>query len=197
VLRTGTTGATKLFEDVGNTQLVFHGIQNENSHTRAHVCPVAQRVYVFKTAAALDLIEKGHYPKRNGYQKGVDVPTAIGYLVPPMDIPGCVALCLRLSVWQHLCFSEDDSLYEKGRKATKLVLQMVRQGLFPLPALGEEITDENLQIDGEDIIIKANAFRFDDLVIQVKCDYPGGERELGGTGNLYLQIAECNPFSIH
>jgi len=121
----------------------------------------------------------------------------MGYLVPPLGIPGCVALSFRATVWDYLRFSDTDTLYEKGRKATDLVLQMIKRGLFPLPALGEEITDQDLQVDGEDIVIKANAFRYENLVVQVKCDYKGGERDLGGTGNLYLQTAECNPFGIH
>ena len=35
------------------------------------------------------------------------------------------------------------------------------------------------------------------LRIQVKCDYRGGPRELGGSGNLFLQTHECNPLRRH
>jgi hypothetical protein len=47
-----------------------------------------------------------------------------------------------------------------------------------------------VQIDGDDIVVLTGANR---VHIQVKCDYPGGDKALGGTGNLYLQVAERNP----
>jgi hypothetical protein len=190
----GTAGETRT---VGNTQLVEHGIQNEHSCIRAHVCPIVQRVYVFPTQAAIELIGSGSYLAVPGYQKSIDVPTAMGYLVPPMDIPGCVALCVRDLAWEHMSFSDTDSLFSKGRKATVFVLQMIKRGLFPLPAFGEEISEQDLQVNGEDIVIHANTLCHNDIIVQVKCDFKGGEADLGGTGNLYLQIAECNPFGIH
>ena len=181
----------------GNIALVEHGIQTENSHIRAHVCPVAKVVYVFPTESAQSIIANNSYRLVNGYQSNIDVPTAQGYLVPPFDITKCVGILLRPSVWDYLCFSADDSLSEKGQKATRLILQMLKQGLFPLAAIGTEITDKDLQVCGTDIIIRPGAIAQREIIIQVKCDYPGGDRHLGGTGNLFLQIQECNPFGYY
>jgi hypothetical protein len=44
-----------------------------------------------------------------------------------------------------------------------------------------------MQFEGLDIVVATR------VRIQVKLDFRGGERELGGTGNLFLQTAECNP----
>jgi len=182
---------------LGNTALVDYGIQTEKSHIRAHVCPKARRVYVYPTPNGIEAIESGAYISRPGYQSGISMPTSLGYLVPPFDIAECVALAIRPDAWDYLNFSDEDSLTDKGNKAVRLVKGMLKRGLFPIPAIGTEITDRDLQVDGTDIIIRAGAIRQQDIVIQVKCDFPGGERDLGGTGNLFLQIAECNPLGIH
>ncbi len=184
---------------LGNTKLIEHGIQNEHSHLRAHVCPKARKVYIFPTVRGLEAIQSGKYPHRNGYQQGVATPTAGGYLVPPMEINQCIAVSLRPVTWDALCFpggNDQASLRQKGRTATRLVMAMIKSGLFPIPAIGTEIDETNLQIEGTDIIIRAGAIWQRDIVIQVKCDYPGGEKP-GGTGNLYLQTEECNPFAIY
>ncbi len=39
--------------------------------------------------------------------------------------------------------------------------------------------------------------RHNDLHTQVKCDFDGGRKELGGTGNLFLQVKEANPFKLY
>lgn len=183
----GTPGAMSL----GNTTLVDYGIQNERSHLRAHVCPVAQRVYVYPTTCGVEAMSEHRCVY--GYQEGVKTPTARGYLVPPFNIKKCVSIAFNPQAWSKLDFTDSDDLTTKGRKATRLVLAMVRQGLFPLPALAQEITEYELQVKGQDIYISSTAIECDDIVIQVKCDYEGGERALGGTGNLFLQVAECNP----
>lgn len=182
---------------LGNTVLVEHGIQTEQSNIRAHVCPKAKRIYVYPTWRGVDVIKSGGYRYVDAHQPGVIVTTAKGYLVPPFDIRDCVSISVNNGVWEWLAFSDDDSLRDRGRKATQLVLQMIKRGLFPIPAIGTEITDKDIQISGTDILIRSGAITQQDIIIQVKCDYPGGERELGGTGNLFLQIAECNPQRIY
>jgi hypothetical protein len=178
----------------GNLELVDYGIQTEESQIRVHVCPLAERVYVYPTECGVKAVKSGLYRKSPGYQDGVQVPTAMGYVVPPDEIEKCIGISFRPSVWRALQFSEDDTLTEKGRKAVHLIMEMLREGLFPIGALGQEITAKDVQIKGTDIIIKAGAIAQRDLIIQVKCDYRGGPKELGGTGNLFLQVAECNPF---
>jgi len=173
--------------------LFDYGIQNEQSDIRVHVCPVARRVYVYPTDCGLQAIEMGNYPQRNGYQRDVDEPTARGYLVPPFDIEKCVGLTFRSTAWDKINFQSTDDTSEKGIKAIQLVKGMLRQGLFPAPFLGREVTDKDIQIDGTDIIVNSNGSASGILRLQVKCDYPGGEKSLGGTGNLFLQTAERNP----
>jgi len=163
------------------------------------VCPKAERVYVFPTERGLKAISSGRYPFVNGYQDGIKTATAGGYLVPPFDIELCVGIALRPTVWSALSWSDAkdaDALRWKGKQATALVMGMLKRGLFPIQALGTEIDDADLQIDGTDIVVKAGAIRQQDIIIQVKCDLPGGEKP-GGSGNLYLQTEECNPFQVY
>ena len=174
--------------------LINHGIHNEESQLRVHVCPLVRRIYVFPTQCGIDALDKG-IPK-NGYQTGIDYPTAYGKCVPPFAIKKCVALQVNPSVWEYWKFKETESTSEKGEKAAKLIKAMILEGMFPLPiAVGAR--DElpmSIDIKGTDILvfIKGGIIR-----LQVKCDYRGGEKELGGTGNLYLQTAECNPLQKH
>jgi hypothetical protein len=190
----GTPGATSL----GNTELVDYGIQNEQSDIRVHVCPKARRVYVFPTECGVEAVRSGQYRLVEGRQKGVDVPTSMGYLVPPLEIEGCAAICLRDVTWADLDFTDTDTLEQKGRKATRLVKGMLRKRRLPIPMEGEvRATDITEERQGQDIILtvkRSGALK--SLRIQVKCDYPGGEGE-GCTGNLFLQVQECNPLGIH
>lgn len=177
--------------------MIDYGIQNESSHIRAHVCPKVRRVYTYPTACGVAAIRSGKFRKVNGFQPGVTTATAEGYLVPPFEIAKCAAIQLNTSVWERLRFSKDDALDEKGKKAELLIKQMVLNGLLPIPAIADNVREIDVQLLGGDVIIKPNAIRKDEIVIQVKCDYDGGERELGGTGNLFLQVAESNPLGIH
>lgn len=189
----GIAGAMKMY----NEKLVDYGIQNEDSHIRVHVCPKVQRVYVYPTDCGISAIQTGQYHNTPGFQAGIAIPTAMGYLVPPFDIKRCVALSLNGDVWDSLGFQRIQTTTIKGQKAVRLIVEMLKQGLFPIPVQAYEITDRDLQIKGADVVIKAGTVTKDDIIIQVKCDFDGGEKELGGTGNLYLQVAECNPLRRH
>lgn len=185
----GTRGATNL----GNTTLIDYGIQNEESDIRIHVCPQVRRVYVYPTQYGIQAIESGQYHQVPGYQKDIEVPTSMGYLVPPLDIERCVSLELKDKTWEHMGFSANDSLKQKGDKAERLVRGMLKNGMLPLPMKGQQITDADIQKRGQDILV----IEKDGIRIQVKCDFKGGEKKLGGTGNLFLQVQECNPLDIH
>lgn len=126
-------------------------------------------------------------------QLGVKGITATGRAVPVSAIRKCIAAGLPDRVWEKMAFDVNGHTGEKGRKAVRLVAGMIQDGLFPIPiALAGIDTHPTTQIDieGTDIHISTKA---QSLRIQVKCDYRGGEKELGGTGNLYLQTAERNP----
>lgn len=164
--------------------LVEYGIHTENSDIRAHVAVNAGRVYVFWTKFGVEVCKTGKYKLKEAYQPGVSYPTARGYLVPWYDIPGIVPIGAR-SIIEQQRFDENESTSVKGEKASRVVEWLLRAGWFPLPALPIVSDDIQIQRSGIDLIVRGS------WRIQVKCDYRGGE---GGTGNLFLQIEERNPF---
>lgn len=167
-----------------SSNLVPYGIQTEESDVRIHVCPIAAVVYLYQTQNGLRAIESGLYPLTSVYDDGIE--TAQGYLVPPNMIVGCLGYKLRPDLWNAYPFTEQMDTSEKGDQAACLVAAALRKGLLGLPLPCEIITERELQIAGVDLIVEAK------LRIQVKCDLRGGERQFGGTGNLFLQIAEHN-----
>ena len=171
-------------------QLFDYGIQNEDSHIRAHVCPQVKRVYIYPTSEGIRALSNGR--EAYGYQPGVAEPTAKGYLVEPFKIGKCLALQINNRVWEHFKFQENETTTEKGRKAVKLVVSMIKEGLFPLPTaiIANADLSKNIQVKGDDVIVWTQKAC---IKIQVKCDFRGGEKQLGGTGYLYLQTAERNP----
>lgn len=180
---------------MNNNDLFEYGIQNEGSNLRAHVCVNAGVVYVFPTHAAVTLLDNSDrkYRRVYGYQPGIDIATAEGYLVPPSDIPNCVLLNTHQLIERHN-FAESDSTTEKGEKAVQVVMSMIRRGWFSLPVMPTEVNDFDLQRAGLDIVVKGQ------WRIQVKCDFTGGDPSQSFpriTGHLFLQIAERNPLNRH
>lgn len=167
-----------------NKTLVPYGIQNEGSDYRAHVSPTARAVFIYRTKAGIDAINSGKYVNKPAKQGGIT--TARGYPVPWKDIKGIKRVGIPESIWKKANIQKDDGLGAKGAKAVKVVCWMLNNGLFPLSASHEVVEEAEMQIKGLDIIVKMRAR------IQVKCDYATGE-----TGNLYLQVSECNPFGIY
>lgn len=169
-----------------NTALVEYGIQNEESHFRAHVCYDAQRVYIFPTDVAKRLLETGKYELRKVMTKGI--VTATGYPVPVSHIQGIQEILIPLDLVRKYRVESSMATGLMGKLATLITAEMIRSGLIPLPVQVDVTDDKSLQIDGTDIIVSSA------LHIQVKLDRRGGDRRYGGTGNLFLQISECNPF---
>ncbi len=73
----------------------------------------------------------------------------------------------------------------------EITKRLLKCGLISVPINIVEINDEQMQVNGTDIYVSAK------IKIQVKCDYNAGHIEYGGTGNLFLQISECNLFGSH
>lgn len=167
-----------------NYDLIDYGIHNELSDIRLHVCVAVRRVYVYQTRAAIHIIESGDYETRPAYTG--NVITANGYLIPPENIPTCHEYTLKKDIWEQANFRHDMSTSEKGAAAVMVAREGYECGLIGLPATVKEVTNKKIQLEGGDILVTANAR------VQVKCDWRGGRSELGGTGNLYLQIAERN-----
>jgi len=173
----------------GNNVLFDYGIQTERSNLRAHVCVIAKRIYVYPTTCGMQVIESGKYTARPVYTGAIQ--TATGYAVPWKDIPHCVAQRIPDWLMDRAAFREEDSTEQKGKKAAWITQRLLELGGFPLLTNPEAVKDTRMQIDGLDITVTINAH------IQVKCDYRGGAKEHGGTGNLFLQTAECNPYRAH
>jgi len=166
------------------SELVDYGIQTEDSDIRAHVSVVAGKVYVFPTKLAVALVKSGKYPERKAWQPGIPYPTAKGYIIPWRDIPNIVPVAASKFIREQN-FGSEDSTTLKGEKASNVVEGLVRLGWFPLAVLPIVSEDTEIQRRGIDIIVHCT------WRIQVKCDFHAGE---GGTGNLFLQVAERNPF---
>lgn len=179
------------FQPVGNTRLVKYGIQTEGSDLRAHVAVIARRIYVYRTECGIAAIESGKYQSRPAYTGSL--VTAMGYLVPPQDIPGLLEIKVHDDHWNAINIQLWDTTTEKGNKAVEIVKWTLLNGYFPLPMYPYIVNDYDLQIQGTDILVNTRVR----AKIQVKCDYKAGPRVLGGTGNLYLQTEECNPYALH
>lgn len=176
-------------------ELVDYGIQTEKSDIRVHVCPVVRRVYIYPTQSGLDAVNSGLYQKASAYQPGFEGRTAEGYKVPPDGIAFCAEIRVRDSVWNAVNIKKDDSTTEKGAKAVKIVRSMLKHGLCPIPTPNQEVLSHEMQINGTDILVRKGTRQ--EVKIQVKCDFTGGRRDIGGSGNLYLQTAEINPLRMH
>ena len=174
----GIVGATRL----GNTKLIAYGIQNEKSDMRAHVSVIAKSVYIFPTECGKKAIEKGSYKIKPTWTN--NIKTAEGYCIPPDKIENCQRILIPKDIFDRVSIKIEESTTIKGNKAVAVVIEMLKRGLIPLTLQINEVTDADLQIQGMDILVKTRGR------IQVKCDYRAG---YPGTGNLYLQVAECNP----
>jgi len=173
---------------IGNTQLVEYGILNEESDIRIHVCFGIGRIYSYETMHGVAIIKNSGYREIPVWQKGIN--TAIGYAVPADDLEhNCIKIPEELMKKDPGDISD---LNAKGRAALDVVRKMLIRGMIPLPHITREVKEKDMQLSGCDIITICQELR-----IQIKCDYKGGDKHLGGTGNLFLQTKECNPFGIH
>jgi hypothetical protein len=167
--------------------MIAHGIQTEKSHLRAHVGIVVKQCYVFPQAALVGVMSKFEV----GYatQPGANGWTGKGYKVPWVVVPGIQVIPFPAE-WVALC-TKDLSTSEKGDFAIYVVRHLLRQGKISLPLDHSVTEDVNLQREGEDLVA------WGQWRIEVKCDYGCGSEKLGGTGNLFIQTEESNPFAQH
>lgn len=176
----------------GNKKLVEYGVMKEVSDMRAHVAYLVQRVYVFPTDSARRFIEEairqGVTPR---VVKTADIVTAEGYTAPISNISGLCEVVIPSEIYQRFKIDERDNTSRKGLLATEIVGALLREGRVPLPVKVDVTDNLAVQIEGTDILINAS------LRIQVKCDYKAGDKKYGGTGNLFLQVSECNPWRRH
>jgi len=174
----------------GNKQLIKYGIEEwvETVDMMFHVSVVTKRVFSYEPGKALQTILAGDFQQvivRTG-----NVITARGYLVPPSAIEGWGTV-IPVRIFHEADFKQYDNTTVKGKKAEQVVREMLRGGQLSLNLSVIIVTDEELQLDGLDLIPKQA------LNMQGKCDWKAGPRELGGTGNLFIQTDECNPLKLY
>lgn len=170
-------------------EMTQHGILNEDSDYRVHVGWWEGSVYTFRTTDGRNALLAGWYEPQFATQPQVEGPTAIGYRVPPKDIPGIVRLPIPPDIRAQLDCKREDSTSEKGRKSVQVVKALLHCGRLPVAPNCKEVEDKDIQVRGLDLIVTC------DLKIQVKCDYPARctPRGDGKPWGLYLQTHERNP----
>lgn len=173
----------------GNGRLVEYGIQNDGSDFRVHVGYKSQHIYVFATQAGREALEreKARLELKQGGQPGVNGNTYAGYPIPISAIYDIQSILVPIDIYLAYPIIKEEMTSTKGVKAVGIVADMLKRQLIKLPVSVSLIDDKDMQIKGTDIIIQSK------LCLQVKCDFLAGERQYGGTGNLFLQTAECNP----
>jgi len=173
--------------------LIQHGIYEDESDWRIHICALIKIAYVFPTQAGKEAIKNTSSIEKIAWQKGISYPTGRGYCIPPNQISDCLQYHIPTHVWNQYQFEYYDSCGIKGRKAALIAKTMIEQGFIKIPMTHIDIENKDLQIKGYDLIVSPKYGKS----IQVKCDYNGGDKKLGGTGNLFLQTHELNPLNIH
>ncbi len=175
-----------------NTKLVEYGIQNEVSDWRVHVGWGTQHVIAFPTSSGKKVIEAKLRESGRAEAKAVStrgITTALGFAVPISYLDGMSEILIPPDLHRKYQLSKTaDSTSRKGAVAVAVVMAMLGRRLIPLPCVYDETDDKALQVQGQDILVNSS------LRVQVKMDWDAGSRVHGGTGNVYLQVAECNPF---
>ena len=171
---------------MGNEKLVVEGIYNDESDYRVHVCPIAKRIYCYPT-------EHGKMAT-NKRMRAADVTTnniktATGHGIPIDEIGFCRQIKIPDLYWEKSNFKKGEK--GNGKKAEELVIELANAGILKYESKSTSVNNVGLQRKGYDIKVSSN------WNIQVKLDFRGGRRELGGTGNLFIQVEECNPEGIH
>lgn len=175
---------------LGNTELVNCGIFDESPDTiRAHVGAITGFVFIFKSGDAQTLLRQRTYPLRPAYTDGIR--TALGPTPAWNDIPNIKSYRIPQDLLYHARQRNGQGTSEKGSAAVYVVTNMLVRGLIPINVQILEVDNKAEQIMGIDLRVNAS------IKLQVKMDWKAGPKELGGSGNVYLQTQECNPFGRH
>lgn len=151
--------------------MVSHDPHADAAEIRVHVCVKARRCYVFQVALIPDL---DNYPVHVS-------KTSEGRLVPWHHFPKILTRDIPSGWTDGFVKGADDV----GERAEAIVERLIHSVGLPLPGAVYRVDCKRAQIGGTDLSVNRD--------IQVKCDFDGGERDRGGTGNLYIETAERNP----
>lgn len=174
---------------MNSTDLYEYGIADEQSDLRIHVCVKARRLYVYQTEVVRELLTVRDYPLRSASQNGQ--LTAYGYVIPWRDIPNIKEEEVAADIWKVIPIGRDMDPTEKGRRAAEIARAFLQTGTLRFAPLVEVVHDFDRQLAGADLVVSIRR------IVQVKCDYNGGNKAYGGTGNLFIQTAERNPHQRH
>lgn len=169
---------------MGNQLLVESGIQTEKSDYRLHISFAYAKAYFFPTRSGRAAVEAGLGRPFRASQPGVESITGVGRKVLWHKIEDCHEIAFPPAWLGRVVCRPDDSTSQKGKKAVRIAKMLLRAGMLPIPLTIEEVSDEEMQMDGTDIVVTAN------VRIQVKCDYYGAKYGLA------LQTNEWNPFGL-
>lgn len=175
----------------GNMNWVNYGIKNEDSHYRIHVAYKVQHVYLYPTPSGRKEVEKAEkvgIAKVRASQLGFEGDTGEGFLIPWSQIDRCVEILIPLEIHRRYPIHEYMLTTNKGLMATQIACELLENGWLPLPVVIDPTDDKAIQVAGTDILVNSN------LKLQVKCDYKGGNVNFKGSGFLFLQTAELNPY---
>lgn len=183
---------------MSNKKLVNYGIHTEESDIRIHVCVKARAVYVFPREAALAAVNQHACTDQAGHKQVFtnDVMTATGYAIPVEEIEPIYEIPIPRG-WlsddyrdanAHIVIHKQMDTSAKGRLAEKLVRWMWARNYLSMiaPISIQQERQLGKQIKGIDLSVVMPT-------VQVKCDFDGGSKKHGGTGNLFIQLSECNP----
>ena len=172
-------------KQIGNTMLVYHGIEQDNSEWRVHVSYA--NVYIFLTQVMKERCKQKSYRVASAYQPvaGKKIETAKGFLVPIKDVSDLrvVAIPDHLKSFYEWPPASAVSLGEQGQRAESLVRAMIQCQLIIFPRNTVVETKAASQFGGVDLEVEASKERW-----QVKSDL-GIEKYK----NIYIQTYECNP----
>lgn len=184
-----------------NTKLANYGIHIEESDWRIHVCVKAKVAYCFPREAAIVAVNQRATSNQDGHKVVTtgEIVTATGYAIPIEEIDPIYPIRIPPSWLSHkynerayITIHEQMSTTAKGDKAEKIVQALWRNGYlnFIQPISLQKQTEITMQHKGIDLIAVMPK-------VQIKCDFAGGAKDLGGTGNLFIQLSECNPYQQH
>lgn len=157
----------------------LHENKLDSASYRIHVCPRVGLLYVFPTVNMDWVTGKKAQTEYKGRV------TSKGVLVKPADLDATTYSIPQAILKRVALASAGMGSSEKGRAAESIVAEMIRQGHLPFSRNVRIVTDRDEQISGIDLWAG-------EIPIQVKMDFNGGEKELGGTGNLYIETHSDN-----
>lgn len=171
----------------GNKRLVAGSLPTEGSDYRVHVGYKTQHIYIFPTKSAQEYVKARSVQEAKTVKTGTIV-TSKGYAAPISHIDGLRDIMIPPDIYRSYVIVESMLTSAKGALAQSITVDMLKRNLIPLPFSINVVDDKSIQFSGTDIIINS------EIRLQVKCDFKAGHKHLGGTGNVYLEVAECNPY---